>query len=146
MARLRDVLDRFRPAGTPGAAAEGGVPADRAADQAAELAPLFDLLQPDEVAAQRIRDRAAAEAERCRADGRVRAAAIVEQARREGAALRARIVAEARARAADERTAAEQEAASTAEAFRLRAERRMPAYVARVRAELDSILRELGGP
>ncbi|RSM85149.1 hypothetical protein DMH04_17760 [Kibdelosporangium aridum] len=144
MARLRDVLDRFRPTGTPGAPAVGGVPADRAADQAAELAGVFEILRDDEVRACEIRDQAAHTAEQRRADGVARAAAIVEQARRDGVALRARIVTEARAQAASEQEQAQEEAAREAAELRQRAEAVMPEYVARVRAELDVILRELG--
>ena len=44
MARVRDILFRFRPAGARVPAAEAGVPVDRAADLAAELEPLFAQL------------------------------------------------------------------------------------------------------
>ena len=37
MPDLRDFLSRFRPAGTPGAAARPGVPVDRVAEREAEL-------------------------------------------------------------------------------------------------------------
>jgi len=43
-AAVADFLERFRPAGTAGAAAQGGVPADRIADTAAELGPVFMML------------------------------------------------------------------------------------------------------
>jgi hypothetical protein len=44
MASVKDILERFRPAGAPGALAAVGVPSDRSAAIAAELAPLFDAL------------------------------------------------------------------------------------------------------
>ena len=44
MPRVRDVLHRFRPSGAPGAATAAGVPADRAAELAAELEPVLALL------------------------------------------------------------------------------------------------------
>jgi hypothetical protein len=45
MPRVGDLLDRFRPAGTPGPAAAAGVPADRRAAAAEEeLAPVFTAL------------------------------------------------------------------------------------------------------
>jgi hypothetical protein len=39
-----DFLRRFRPAGTPEAAARAGVPVDRAAEAAGELEPVLALL------------------------------------------------------------------------------------------------------
>lgn len=44
MARVRDILLRFRPATAPGAAGAAGVPVDVVADRRAELAPVFSLL------------------------------------------------------------------------------------------------------
>ncbi|MGQ4420037.1 hypothetical protein ACN6LA_007802, partial [Streptomyces sp. SAS_269] len=104
---LRDFLERFRPTGTPGAAAVG-VPADRAAERAAELEPalarLTDVQQEaarirvaaDE-AAEALRRDAAREAERVVADARERApevrrraaAPVLEDARREADDVRA---------------------------------------------------------
>ena len=55
MPQWRDFLERFRPAGTPGAAAQGGVPADRIADTAAELEPVFMMLDDVHAEAARIR-------------------------------------------------------------------------------------------
>lgn len=143
MARLRDVLDRFRPAGAPGAAAPGGVPADRAVEQEVELASVFDALVADEERARRIRESAVGEAERLVAEAGERAGAIVDAARRESDAVRAKVVAEARVNADIERTAADERAEHAAEVLRARADRLMPEYVTRVRAELDAILGEL---
>ena len=143
MARLRDVLDRFRPAGAPGAAAPGGVPADRAVEQEVELASVFDALVADEERARRIRESAVGEAERLVAEAGERAGAIVDAARRESDAVRAKVVAEARVNADNERTAADERAEHAAEVLRARADRLMPEYVTRVRAELDAILGEL---
>ena len=47
MPSARDMLQRFRPIGTPGAAAPAGVPADRAAELGRELQPVFDELASD---------------------------------------------------------------------------------------------------
>jgi len=64
----RNLLERFRPVGTPGAAAPAGVPADRAADAATEVAPVLAALRPtldecatirtaaEEMARQRVAD------------------------------------------------------------------------------------------
>ena len=43
MPQWRDFLERFRPAGTPGAAARPGVPADRSADAVRGVFPLAFL-------------------------------------------------------------------------------------------------------
>ncbi len=105
MPRVRDVLYRFRPSGSPGGASAAGVPVDRAATVAAELEPLFGQLAAVESACDGVRDQADrdvtaikdAAAERARAivaaaTGRVgseRAAAVTrmrEQAATDGAA------------------------------------------------------------
>jgi hypothetical protein len=134
MARVRDLLYRFRPVGTPGAASATGVPADRVANLTVELEPLFALLVATE------RDRAA----------------IIETAERDAAAIRARdaerarvIVASARSRASAERAAvsakagqgamvrsADLLAAAERDAVKLRevATSRIPSYVAAVLA------------
>ncbi|MGW4435135.1 hypothetical protein ACWELO_05075 [Streptomyces sp. NPDC004596] len=104
---LRDFLERFRPAGTPGASATG-VPADRAAERAAELQPAIDRLTDVQLEAARIRVaaeqraealrlEASGEAERLLADARERAPEVrrqaaepfLREARREAGALRA---------------------------------------------------------
>ncbi|MGH3462272.1 MAG: hypothetical protein ACRDP9_12430, partial [Kribbellaceae bacterium] len=89
MARTRDFLERFRPAGTPGAAAIAGVPADRVAELSAELAQVFDALADTEEEAARIRRDAAAEAERRQDRARQRARGLVAEAGREAALHRA---------------------------------------------------------
>ena len=104
MAQLGDFLTRFRPAGAPGAGSRAGVPADRAAERAAELEPVLALLAgaqtdaADRVAAARreaarIRAESREDAERIAAETRIRA----QTARAEAAA---EVLAAARARAA----------------------------------------------
>jgi hypothetical protein len=44
MPAWRGVVERFLPAAAAGAAGVAGVPADRAADRSAELAPVLDAL------------------------------------------------------------------------------------------------------
>ncbi|HUJ07967.1 MAG TPA: hypothetical protein VLX31_17815 [Streptosporangiaceae bacterium] len=115
MPQLSDFLNRFRPVGAPGAAGRAGVPADRAAELAAELRPVLELLdstqeQCVQVVAQarqeagRIIARARREAERIAADGRNRA-----QAARGDAT--ARVLESARTRAAAQGQAAARSAA-----------------------------------
>lgn len=107
MAGLRDLLMRFRPVSTPGPAATG-VPADRTAELAAELAPTLALLDRTAGQAAAVREAALHEAERIRAEaarqaerlvagavdrsGRVRTRAAArhsERGRRDAAAIRA---------------------------------------------------------
>ena len=132
MLRPRDLLDRVRLSGAPGAAASG-VPADRAAQAAAELGPLLARLDAVQREAQRIRVEAEAEAERIR-----RRAA--QDATRHVAAARA-LAEEWRRRAAAEvvletvnGTAAAQAAGVEAAEVRGRATERLPRYVDRVTA------------
>ena len=96
MSRVRDVLQRFRPSGAPGAATAAGVPVDRRAELAAELEPVFALLVETERECADILDRARLEEARIRARGAERARGIV-------AAGRARVEAERAAAAARSR-------------------------------------------
>ncbi|MFD1659217.1 hypothetical protein ACFSL4_13640, partial [Streptomyces caeni] len=77
---LRDLLARFRPTGTPGAAATG-VPADRTAERAAELEPSLARLTEVQREAARIRAAAEREAGTIRRDAARQAAEIVAAAR-----------------------------------------------------------------
>ncbi|MCH0573448.1 hypothetical protein I3F60_30175, partial [Streptomyces sp. MUM 136J] len=68
MPRFREFLSRFRPAGSPGAAVAGAVPADRSAELAAELQPVLALLDDSAREAAAVREAAARDAaERTRA-------------------------------------------------------------------------------
>ena len=66
MSPVRDFLQRFRPAGTPGKAAAAAVPADRARDLAAELEPVFSMLAGAEAERARILSEADSDAARIR--------------------------------------------------------------------------------
>ena len=134
------VLDRFRPAGAPGGAAPAGVPADRSAAVAAELAVVFAQLDDTEREADRVRAAGLAEAERVRQAAAQRSAAVVADAHQRAEAERA-------AAGADrQRTALEEDqrilAAATAEGQRVRAvsEQRLPEYVDRVVATARGLL------
>ena len=126
-------LERFRPAGTPGAAARPGVPADRSADAAAELIPLLVLLDDVQDEASRLRRDAADRGDEIRRAARQHAEAIVARARAEG---RERARADAEAKACGEAATAEAEirAQTAAEIERLQARvaERMPQYVDKV--------------
>ncbi|WP_234425938.1 hypothetical protein [Streptomyces kebangsaanensis] len=131
---LRDFLARFRPTGTPGAAV-AGVPADRAAERAAELEPPLARLADVQREAARIRAEADREAEALRQDAAREAAAIVTAARaqvprvRQEAAVPVRRAARLEGR--DIRSAGDRAAARVYE----RARERMPALLDRVVAD-----------
>jgi hypothetical protein len=132
---LGDFLNRFRPAGAPGAASQVGVPADRAAELSAELSPVLARLAATEAEcawiiadanddARRITDEAQGQAARIAADGRRRAqlaraeaaAGVLTAARAQ--ASQAEWTAAERARARP-RPAEDQVRALTAQAVRL---------------------------
>ena len=118
MAGLRDVLFRFRPAGTPGAPTAGTVPGDRAAEAGAELAPeLAELTGTEETAAQ-IRAAGDARATAIREQSEHTARQIVDRARQDARTVRAD--AEARARAVQTALSAALVAEAETQAVRLR--------------------------
>ncbi|MEU6371287.1 hypothetical protein ABZ876_37845 [Streptomyces sp. NPDC046931] len=131
---LRDFLARFRPTGTPGAAVTG-VPADRAAERAAELEPSLALLADVQREAARIRAAADREAEVIRQSAARQAAEIVAAAR--ARAPRVRQEAAAPVRRSGQREAGEIRAAGerAASLVRERARERMPAVVDRLVAD-----------
>jgi hypothetical protein len=146
MPRARDFLARFRPVGTPGAAASAGVPADRVAEAGAELEPLFAMLADTEAEVDRVRasaDQRIAEGNQLAAE---RAVEVLAQARLRADAERAD--ASAKARALADREAAQELAAAEAQASRIRqsANERMDAQVAEivaaVREQLEGLDRQ----
>lgn len=96
MPSTRDLLQRFRPAGAPGAATATGVPVDRVDERAAELAGVFALLEETVSQAERVCVAAATQAREGRDRVHVRALATVAQARLDAEAVRTQTVAEAR--------------------------------------------------
>jgi len=140
MASARDLLERFRPAGTPGAAAPAGVPYDRGAALEDELRPVLALLSPtEERCAARVHE-AVASAEQIRADAVARGAALLAGARLQAEVARAE-AAEALQRRSDEEAAAEMgRAAQAAGEVRARARHRLPELTARVLAATRAAL------
>jgi hypothetical protein len=130
MSPVRDFLQRFRPAGTPGKAA-AAVPADRARDLAAELEPVLSLLAGAEAERTRILSEAGRDAARIRQDARVRADGMVTAAMQRAEAVRAdaaaTVLASADADASAELRAAEREA----QVIREHAAQGMPGCVSR---------------
>ena len=103
MPELRDFLDRFRPAGAPGAAARAGVPAEPDHGLAAEVTPVLALLTETHQECERIRAQAQQDAARIMSAARARAVAITADADQRASAARDEAergaVATARARA-----------------------------------------------
>lgn len=140
MPRVRDLLYRLRPAGAPGAASTAGVPADRRADLAAELEPLFAQLATTEQECTAAVVRARTEAEDIRARSAERARRIVSEAEERASAERAAAAAQARGRAGDHPAEALLAARREAAQLRDRAIERMPAYVAEVVASVCAVM------
>ncbi|EST36641.1 hypothetical protein [Streptomyces roseochromogenus] len=138
---LRDFLERFRPAGTPGASVTG-VPADRTAERAAELESALAQLTDVQREAARIRAAADEAAEAVRQDAAQEAARIVAAAQERAPGVRRQaaepFLREARREADALRAAGDRSAA----AVRERAGRRMPDLVDRTVADA---LRLAGG-
>lgn len=141
MPRSRDILQRFRPAGTPGPAASAGVPADRVAEVAAELEPVLALLADTQAEASRIRREAEREAERRRLRATESAGALVASAHRQAGADRAAAAVRVSRRVEEEGAAALAEAERAAAAVRGRAAERMPALLDQVMAATRDALR-----
>jgi hypothetical protein len=144
MPRVRDLLYRFRPAGAPGAATAAGVPADRSADLAAELEPLFALLASTEQECAEIGAAATRELPLIRAKGAERARGVIADATARSQAERAAVTAQLRQRVESESAqllvAAEREAAGVREL----ADGRMPEFTARIVGEVRQMLGESG--
>jgi hypothetical protein len=126
------LLRRFRPAGTPGAAARAGVPVDRAAEAATELGPVLGRLAEVQAECARMREQAGRDAHELRERAREQAAGLVAAARERAEGERTELAAQARAKADSESASRVVEAEEQAAALRERAERRMPSLVARV--------------
>ena len=129
MPQWRDFLERFRPAGTPGAAARPGVPADRSADAAAELTPLLVLLDDTQDEVQRIRREADERAEEIRRAAQRQADEIVARARVEAESVRAQTEAKAHSDAAAAWSETQVETTADIDRVQARVADRMPRYV-----------------
>jgi hypothetical protein len=127
----RDLLERFRPAGTPGAAGPAGVPVDRAALLREELQPVLDLLAATDQQCAEIRSTARHGAESLRAGADAVVASTLARARSDADVARSAAAAEQR-RTSDELAAADLRHAE-AEAGRIHAvsRQRRPPLVAR---------------
>jgi len=91
----QNIRDRFRPAGTPGAAGRPGIPADRSADAAAELTEVLALLDDSQEEAARTRQAATDRAQEIRRAAQRQAAELVAKARHDADSGRAQSEADA---------------------------------------------------
>jgi hypothetical protein len=150
VSQARDFLDRFRPAGAPGAAARAGVPADRAAELAAEVEPVLALLDGTYAECQQIIAAARQDADRITAESQAEVAAIGQEGGRQARTARDEAAAEVLAQARAQAQAAAADAAEQAHHIRRLAARRLPVLVATaaglVQAGLTGAAGTAGGP
>jgi vacuolar-type H+-ATPase subunit H len=127
---LRDYLDRFRPAGAPGAGGTG-VPVDRSRELEAELTAVLELLDDVHGECADVVAQARREADRIVATAHGEAAAMADSADRRARAARdeaaREVLAAARAEAVGTVTRADQQASRV----RDRARQRIPALASR---------------
>jgi cell division septum initiation protein DivIVA len=141
----QNILDRFRPAGTPGAAGRPGIPADRGADAAAELTAVLALLDDAQDEAAQIRHAAADRAQEIRRSAQRQAAELVAKARVDAESVRAQSEADAlRDADADEKDMRRQTEAEVAR-LRQRAGERLAHDVDTVAAQARGWLDALAG-
>lgn len=145
MPQWQDILDRFRPAGTPGAAGRPGIPVDRSADATAELTAVLTLLGDAQGEAARTRQAAVDRAQEIRLNAHRQAAELVAKARDDAETVRAQSEADAlREAGADEDDMRRQTEAKIAQ-LRQRADERLAHDVdivtAQAREWLDNLVR-----
>jgi hypothetical protein len=140
MPRVRELLDRFRPAGAPGAPSAAGVPADRRRDVIAELEPVFARLVDVERECDALREQAEQDAAAIRQRGADDARAVLAAAETRSAAERAAAGVEVQHNAEAESAMRLAAAERAAQEIGDRAIPLMPAYVDRVLAAVAGLL------
>jgi vacuolar-type H+-ATPase subunit H len=128
MPRIRDLLYRFRPASAPGAASASGVPADRTADMAGELQPVFAQLSATEEECRGLVQSAEQQAARILDTAREHARELSRQASERAATARAQAMTRV-LRGDDAAEELIQDANRTAAQLASRAEQLLPRYV-----------------
>ena len=127
---VRDFLTRFRPAGSPGAAA--GVPADRSGELEAEVGPVLARLAGTEAECERLITQARLEAERVVVAARSQADAIAADAAQRAETAREQAARLALTVAREQAGRTTEDAGRQAAQIRELARQRMPALVGRV--------------
>ncbi len=142
MPQLRDFLDRFRPAGAPGAAARAraGVPADRSRELAAEVGPVLALLDEPTAEGAALVERARQDAASLLAAARAEAAAITANGARRARTVREEALQEAVGAAQAEAARMVADAQARAAQVQVLAEKRMPGLVERAVAEIRLLM------
>ena len=130
MPALRDYLDRFRPAGAPGAAGTG-VPADRSRELEAELTAVLALLDGVHAECAGVVAQARRDAERIVAATRAEAAAVANDADRRARAARDEAAGEVLTAARADAIGTVAQADQQALRVRDRARQRIPALASR---------------
>lgn len=140
MPSTRDLLQRFRPAGAPGAATATGVPADRSHERDTELAGVFALLEETVAQAEAVRGAVTTQARQRRDRAREQALAKVAQARLDAEALRTQTVAQARDAISSSRRQNKDEAEQHGREIEREAERTRDQDVVRVVAAVRDLV------
>lgn len=140
MPGVRDLLYRFRPAGSPGPASAAAVPADRVADRTTELEPVFALLADTEERCASLREEAERAAAARRERAREAARRSVADAETGAAQERARSAATVADRAVGESAATVEQARAEADRLLARARVRTPDWAARVASHVEEVL------
>ncbi len=140
MPQLRDFLRRFRPAGTPGAAARAGVPMDPARELEAEVVSVLTLLDGTQDECERIVGQSRHDADAIKAAACPEAAALIAEGDRRARAARDEAARQLTDAAAGD--VAAMVAAAEREAVRIRtmAGQRMPAMVGLAVGEIRQFL------
>ena len=132
MPPLRDFLTRFRPAGSPGAAARAGVPADRSGELESEVAPVLALLDDTRAERERLITQARREAEQITAAARSAADTIAADAAQYAGTVREQAAQQVMTAAREQATRTVDAAGQQAAQIRELARQRTPALVGRV--------------
>jgi len=132
MPQLRDFLTRFRPAGSPGAAARAGVPADRSGELESELATVLALLADTEAERERLITQARRDAEQVVAAAEASAATIADDAAQRARTLREQAARQVMTAAREQAARTAQDAGQQAAQTRELARQRIPGLVSRV--------------
>ncbi len=144
MPQWRTALDRFRPVGTPGAAGRPGIPTDRSADAAAELAAVLALLDDVQEEAAHTRRAAADRAQEIRRAAHREATELLAKGRDDAETVRSQSEADALGEASADEEDMRRQAEAEIAGLRQRAGKRLAhdvdTVVAQARAWLDGLV------
>jgi vacuolar-type H+-ATPase subunit H len=145
LSATREFLERFRPAGAPGAAGRAGVPADLARELAVEVEPVLALLDGTYAECEQIIAAARQEVDRIAAAAHAETLRISQEADRLARMARDEAARDVLARARAEASAAAEMADQQAAQIRRLAKRRLPELVSTAVGLVRGGLDEGGG-